>query len=119
MEFRRYFTRQEAERALPLVGRIVADILSVAGRIRALEPDDVSRADHEAELQGYYEELEAVGCYYKDWSFTVGLVDFPARIEGETVFLCWRSDEKELAFYHGIEDGYQGRRPLTPNPAPG
>ena len=113
MEFGRLFTRTEAERSLPLVRRIVADILATAGRIRDLEPDAPRSHELQAELEGYFHELEELGCYYKDWSFSVGLVDFPAVIGGETVFLCWRSDEKELAFYHRIEDGYQGRRPLA------
>ena len=53
-----------------------------------------------------------MGCSFKDWNFSIGLVDFPAVIDGETVFLCCRSDEGKLAWYHRIEDGYQRRRPL-------
>jgi hypothetical protein len=45
----------------------------------------------------------------------MGLIDFPAIIDDEQVFLCWRSDEPELAFYHRIEGGYAGRRPLPPD----
>jgi hypothetical protein len=112
MEFQRLFTRQEAERALPLVRRIVADILEKAAGIRALGGDDERLPGLEAELQEYLQELEEMGCFFKDWNFSVGLVDFPAVIDGETVFLCWRSDESELGWYHRLEDGYQGRRPL-------
>ncbi len=118
MEFGRLFTPPEAERSLPLVRRIVADILSTAGRIRGLASGDPRSEELQTELQGYFHELEELGCYYKDWSFSVGLVDFPALIDGETVFLCWRSDERELAFYHRIEDGYQGRRPLARTASP-
>ena len=53
-----------------------------------------------------------MGCFFKDWNFSIGLVDFPTVIDGETVFLCWRSDEGQLGWYHRIEEGYQGRRPL-------
>jgi hypothetical protein len=112
MEFQRLFTRQEAEKALPLVRRVVADILTTAAGIRDLGGEDERLPGLEAELQEYLQELEEMGCFFKDWNFSVGLVDFPAVIDGETVFLCWRSDESELGWYHRIEDGYQGRRPL-------
>ena len=53
-----------------------------------------------------------MGCYYKDWNFQIGLVDFPALVDDEVVFLCWRSDESELRYYHRLEEGFAGRRPL-------
>lgn len=112
MEFKRLFTPQEAQSALPLVKRIVADILETAGRIREREEDDPGLPRLQADLEENLRELETMGCYFKDWNFSVGLVDFPAEINGETVFLCWKSDEDSLGWYHSVEDGYQGRRPL-------
>ena len=41
-----------------------------------------------------------------------GLIDFPARREGEAVFLCWRLGEDRVGFWHGPEGGFAGRRPL-------
>ena len=41
-----------------------------------------------------------------------GLVDFPAQREGEEVLLCWRLGEDEISFWHGLEEGFSGRRPL-------
>lgn len=41
-----------------------------------------------------------------------GLVDFPSVIEGEEVLLCWRLGEERVAFYHGYQEGFRGRRPL-------
>lgn len=114
MEFKRLFTREEAESTLPLVRRIVADILQTGRTIRELEEDDKELSRLQAELEEHLRELEEMGCSFKDWNFSIGLVDFPAEIDGETVFLCWRSDEPGLAWYHRIEDGYQGRRPLPP-----
>jgi hypothetical protein len=112
MEFKRLFTQQEAARALPLVRQIVGDILETAGKIRGMEENDDDLPRLQSELEEHMQELEGMGCYFKDWNFSVGLVDFPAEIDGETVFLCWRSDESELAWYHRVEDGYQGRTPL-------
>ena len=43
---------------------------------------------------------------------STGLVDFPAIVEGQNAFLCWRLGEAEVAFWHSPEDGFQGRRPL-------
>ncbi len=118
MELKRLFSREEAERALPLVRRIVADILKTAQLIREAGDNDARIGRYEAELQEYLAELEAIGCQYKDWSYSVGLVDFPAVIDGERVFLCWRSDEPGIGWYHGIEAGYAGRRVL-PQSTPG
>ncbi|HTO22360.1 MAG TPA: DUF2203 domain-containing protein [Spirochaetia bacterium] len=114
MDFKRLFTPSDAERTLPLVRQIVADVLETGRRIRELdkEADAGEIADLEAELEEHLRELESIGCFYKDWNFSIGLVDFPAEIDGETVFLCWRSDESELSWYHPVEEGYQGRRPL-------
>jgi hypothetical protein len=41
-----------------------------------------------------------------------GLVDFPAVVEGQDVFLCWRLGEDRVAYWHGPEGGFAGRRPL-------
>jgi hypothetical protein len=112
MEFKRLFTQREAESTLPLVKQIVADVLDTARRIRELEEGDDGLPRLQEELEENVQELESMGCFFKDWNFSVGLVDFPAEIDGETVFLCWRSDESELGWYHPIEEGYQGRRPL-------
>ncbi len=112
MEFKRLFTHREAESALPLVRQIVGDILEKARKVRTLEESDREAARLQAEIQENLRELESMGCYFKDWNFSVGLVDFPAAVDGQTVFLCWRSDEPGIGWYHRMEEGYQGRKPL-------
>lgn len=110
----RLFTPVQANRTLPLVRRIVADILACAREVRSTGGS--LGADRLAELQTEIErlirELEALGCLYKDWGFEAGLVDFPSKIEGRRVLLCWRSDEESVLWYHGAEDGFAGRRPI-------
>ncbi len=64
------------------------------------------------EIEALMEELQELGCFYKDWDFSMGLVDFPAFIEGEAVFLCWRSDEPSVQWYHSMEGGYLARKPI-------
>ena len=103
---------------MPLIKQIVADILKAGQSIRELsvdmekpenDPDIIRLMDQLDEL---FEEIETLGCYYKDWNFTVGLVDFPAKIHGKEVMLCWKSDEDEILFYHDAEAGFSGRRPI-------
>ena len=110
------FSPAEANRTLPLVKRIVTDILSTGKALQGLqldladdEPNDEVQAlvDRLNELSG---ELDQVGCTFKDWDFSIGLVDFPSIIDEEEVLLCWRSDEPELRYYHGVADGYAGRK---------
>jgi hypothetical protein len=113
----KYFTPHEAGKTLPLVKRIVRDILDTGRRIRMLSlirgenrentPEIEQLGDH---LNAYFAELEELGCYYKDWNFSIGLVDFPAIIDDREVLLCWRSDEERLEYYHTIEAGYAGRK---------
>lgn len=112
MEFKRLFTVEGANSTLPLVRQIVGDILETAQRIATLEEGDEDLSALETRLEEHERELEELGCFYKDWSFSVGLVDFPCEIDGEVVFLCWRSDEESLSWYHRIEDGYRGRQRL-------
>jgi len=113
----RYFTPEEAHSTLPLVRKIVEDILNTSREIRLLteDKDGVIESDPgvkklAAQLNGFMAELEEIGCYYKDWNFSIGLVDFPAIIDGQEVFLCWRSDEDNVIYYHEIETGYGGRK---------
>jgi len=118
----KYFTPAEAVKTLPLVKKIVRDILSNGVRIREIlestEGEIEGNIEIErlsSELNRYLHELEELGCYYKDWNFQIGLVDFPAIIDGKEVFLCWRSDEAEILFYHGVDEGYAGRKEISPH----
>jgi hypothetical protein len=113
----KHFTPFEAKRTLPLVKRIVKDILDTSKEMRLLADDLGGEIKDNPvigkmadDVHSFIEEIEEIGCHYKDWNFTIGLVDFPAIINGEEVFLCWRSDEDEIRYYHGIDAGYSGRK---------
>jgi hypothetical protein len=58
------------------------------------------------------EKIHATGCVVKD--LEVGLLDFPARINGEAVYLCWRLGEDRIRFYHAQDEGFAGRKPIDP-----
>jgi len=66
------------------------------------------------ELDASVGEIEESGAQLKD--VHLGLVDFPAEIDGEQVYLCWQFGEPEVAYWHRPSDGFAGRRPL-PGPA--
>jgi len=109
------FTPALANRTLPLVRSIVDDILEKAKELRgrtALSRHPEADGELESiqqEILHLMEELESLGCTYKDWDFEVGLVDFPALIDGEEVLLCWRSDEPAVRYYHTPEGGFSAR----------
>lgn len=54
--------------------------------------------------------VERRGAVMKD--LDLGLLDFPAILHGEPVYLCWRLGEAEILFYHGVHEGFSGRKPL-------
>lgn len=113
----KYFTVKEANQMLPLLSKIVDDILRVGQEIRSISLKDQDKMREELlinqkldELDDLFDEIEGLGCYYKDWNFSIGLVDFPAIIGDKEVFLCWRSDEEHIQYYHDAESGFAGRR---------
>jgi hypothetical protein len=65
-----------------------------------------------SELAALVEEIDELGLHLKD--LDTGLVDFPAEHPetGETVLLCWQLGESEVAHWHGLEEGFAGRKAL-------
>jgi len=131
--FEKLFTLEEAEKILPEVAKIMENVLQmrksameageelarVAKRLATGETLNASelvnrRTEVEFLVKIIDEGLEAIadmGAQVKD--LDMGLVDFPAMIEGETVLLCWKFGEKGIHFYHNLEDGFAGRKPLN------
>jgi hypothetical protein len=54
--------------------------------------------------------IQETGVLVKD--LDIGLVDFPSLLEGEEIYLCWKLGEDHIAFWHGIDEGFTGRKPL-------
>jgi len=69
----------------------------------------------EQSVQSSLEKIHSTGCVVKD--LDVGLLDFPARINNEDVYLCWRLGEDRIRFYHRQDEGFAGRKPIDPRDA--
>ncbi len=127
---RRLFTPESANATLPLVTRVVDDLVRLHAVWRAAVTSyELAQADADAsdetvaarearlevgrlagEIESCLDELEQVGCLFRD--FDQGLVDFPAEHDGRVVCLCWRRGEVEVAHWHEMEAGFAGRQPL-------
>ena len=130
---KKYFTVSQANAALPLVRAIVRDIMGLAqelherkDRLARVKPperglllqahaEEVQQAHGEFErdkdrLLEYVQELKNLGVELKD--YFSGLVDFPGRIDGRDVYLCWRFGEPEVAYWHDLDAGFSGRQEL-------
>jgi hypothetical protein len=129
----RFFTPAEANRLLPalrpLLTRLVAQRQALRAQQGVLEDfrtrasrdggampgGDLSRAQQESDrlreaIRETVEEVQSLGCLIKD--LDAGLVDFPALRRREQVLLCWRLGEDRIRYWHGLEEGFAGRKPL-------
>jgi hypothetical protein len=129
----RHFTLEQANAALeevrPLAERMVAHrrevamllgrraglTTTIAGNGGDLDPGELARVEAEIadEAKGVAQcvnGIHGLGAQVKDAD--EGLVDFPALRDDEEVLLCWKLGEDEVAFWHGLEDGFAGRRPV-------
>lgn len=61
-------------------------------------------------LRGSIEEVQELGCVIKD--LDTGLVDFPTLLRGVEVYLCWKLGETEIAYWHGVDEGFRGRKAI-------
>ena len=117
----KYFTPSDAKKTLPLVRKIVADILDTSREMRMIADEIGSGVENDPRIQKladdiekFMKELDEIGCYFKDWNFSIGLIDFPAIFDGREVFLCWRSDEDDIMYYHDVDAGFAGRKLIPP-----
>lgn len=126
----RLFTVDEANALLPelrpLVERILTHLTSLKEksevvireeRLSPSSPELMKSLQQNAaiasliqEVKCMVEEINEHGCICK--GIEEGLVDFPCQLGGEIVFLCWRFGEESVGYWHRIEDGFAGRKPL-------
>jgi hypothetical protein len=129
----RHFTPEEAnallEEVRPVAEALVAHrramavtatrqarlVQRIAGNGGDFDPQEPRTLEEEFKREGEavarcVEQLEALGVLVKD--LDRGLVDFPALRGDEEVLLCWQVGEGEIAYWHGVDEGFAGRKPL-------
>ena len=124
----RCFTIAEANALIPRLEMLMERVQRAALVLRTEMRDDESEddpparstadvlrlrpdlAEHVRELESGVGEIERLGCQFK--GLDLGLVDFPAEVDGTTVLLCWQYGEKQIAVWHRADEGFASRRPL-------
>lgn len=128
------FTLDEAQSLLPLLESLLHRAMEARQAAQAIEDEltdlshriflmggmrvDLERViERKAELESHVKraketvaEIDSIGVQVKDME--AGLLDFPCRVEGETVLLCWKRGEKEIGFWHTVEAGFRGRQAI-------
>jgi hypothetical protein len=132
----RIFTLTEAERARKELEPFLVEAMDCRKKLAGLETDLTAvsaritmmggvivpyeklatlRVEHQQLAETLKSSLNRIletGCLIKD--LEVGLLDFPALINNEEVYLCWRLGEDRIRFYHRHDEGFAGRKPLDP-----
>jgi hypothetical protein len=130
----RFFTLQEAEQLLPEVEFAIREAISHKAEFQSAESDWQAfqrrvtmlggvQVDHEqllelknrrdstaVHLKEAIERIHEYGCVVKD--LDIGLIDFPTLLRGEEVYLCWKLGESAIHFWHGVHEGFRGRKPI-------
>jgi hypothetical protein len=135
--YSKLFTVNEANALLPIVRPMIEKILEIIQSLRVKSeiviraenidpetPNLMGRLQQNDEIAGFIKqindsvnEVQQHGCVCK--GVEQGLLDFPCLFGEEIVFLCWQYGEPEIAYWHRIEDGFAGRRPLLDSSAAG
>jgi len=102
-----FFTPSQADKLLPEVQKTLARIVEIKKGTDEL--NDLEMTGAMERLQREIQKLEDLGCVLKD--VNLGLVDFPAVRLGVRVQLCWKLGEGKVEFWHGLHDGFAGRKP--------
>jgi hypothetical protein len=109
---RRAQIEQRLEKLAKLLG-VMPDTIQVDDAdpppVRDLKQDLVG---HVSRYQAAWSELEEMGAVLKDPR--TGLVDFYGQVDGERVWLCWKYGEDAVTHYHGLHEGFSGRKPIEP-----
>jgi hypothetical protein len=130
----RFFTLLEAEALLPSIEAYLGRLLQLkneheqtnaqlnvinqrimlsGGMVPPREQVLELKRQKDAAARSLKETVEAIhetGCQLKD--VEIGLIDFPTLYHGKEVYLCWKRGEEGIGYWHRVEDGYQGRRPI-------
>jgi hypothetical protein len=106
--------RNEIEERLQQLAKLLGEVPdtiqiedSDTGEVRELKRDLMERVDR---YQSGWREVEEMGAVLKD--ARAGLVDFYGQVDGKLVWLCWKYGEEAVTHYHGLQEGFAGRKPI-------
>jgi len=96
--------RQQAlQHRVFLAGGLLLDIVPLARK-------KAERAKAEQRVKDALAEIDSIGVQVKD--LDIGLLDFPCEVDGQTILLCWKLGEKAITHWHGVQEGFAGRKPI-------
>jgi hypothetical protein len=128
------FTLAEAQRLIPRVDQLLRDAVAIKSEYdqaegaiqsftervmmmggmavdRSVALDARNRRDSAAgRLRAAIQEVQEIGCIVKD--LDTGLIDFPTLFRGVEVYMCWKLGEPAIGFWHGVEEGFRGRKAI-------
>jgi hypothetical protein len=130
----RFFTLTQAEELLPRVESAIREAITLkaeydqteaewqsfsqrlmttggmqVNRSRLLEQKN-RREVVAREVKNAIERVQEFGCVVKD--LEIGLIDFPTLFNGQEVYLCWKLGESGIQFWHGVQEGFRGRKAI-------
>ena len=122
------FTIKDANQVLPTVIKKFKNIVNLKDQVMLIQSEMetnpkyisnfkdyvIKKQELNTAMSNFYkaiEDLENMGVMIK--SIEEGLLDFPSTRFNEEVFLCWKEGETEIKFWHGKEEGFMGRKPLS------
>jgi hypothetical protein len=123
-----HFTIKDANDVLPIVIKKFKNIVNLKDQVMLIQSEIETNPKYMSNFKDYVikkqelntvmsnfykaiEDLENMGVMIK--SIEEGLLDFPSIRFNEEVFLCWKEGETEIKFWHGKEEGFRGRKPLS------
>ena len=123
-----HFTIQDANKVLPSVIKKFNNIVSLKNEVTRIQSEMetsprymssfkdymIKKQELNTAITNFYkaiEDLESTGVMVK--SIEEGLLDFPSIRFNEEVWLCWKAGETEIKFWHGKDEGFTGRKPLS------
>jgi hypothetical protein len=95
--------QQALQHRVFLNGGMFLDIVPLARR-------KAERAKAEQRAKDALAEIDSIGVQVKD--LNIGLLDFPCDVEGQIILLCWKLGEKAITHWHGVQEGFAGRKPI-------
>jgi hypothetical protein len=128
------FTIKEAESLIPLLDRLLREAISM--KMEYEEAEQILQSMNErvvmmgglrinrnqaveargrrevsaARMKSALERVQGTGCQVKD--LDIGLIDFPTMYRGTEVLMCWKLGETAIEFWHGVDEGFRGRKPI-------